>query len=400
MEIIQVERRPESPGVPVDEVDMKVKVKKLPAQYFDFISSRADKQHVGSLLTVENLKTIRRYASTVHALPRDLEEIKEAADFDSLKIEAEKIYELYSALHRHVHEWDKLERQIKELGPELELFAHSMVQRGGALLEKLENSEVYQAIAEQKSSQGIEFTSYILAQAERDQLRGLIEKGLTGLIREIEDTSGRIADVDKRADWFAMEISRELRPRMKKLLNHIDEKLDDNSVAEMHAALEELDNRIALLKSAYDTQVGYAFTGLLLGPIGLIVTGGVFGSKAEETRAEKNILIEQRRQSAEALRKIAPAKKNFESIHTTIRDLEFRCKDLSVATKRLADVWLFLNSYAKLSINESKELSSSRDIESFVQDFSEVIKPWERIGNISHQLSNLFNELLEESTDV
>ncbi len=400
MVTVQDKMLPEATGMPVDELDIKVKVKKLPQQYFEFISNRAEHQQVGTLLTVENLKSLRRYANTVQALPRNQEDIKKLADFETLKMDVTRVYSLYEALHRHVDEWEKLERQIKELGPQLELFADALVKRGASLLEKLESSDVFVSIAQQKSAQGIDFVSYELSGSERLQLSATIEKGLTGLLKEIEGTNARIADVDSRAEWFSREIGRELRPRMKNLLQHIDEKLGESSVADLRTVLDELDTQIAELKRDYDANVGYAFTGLLLGPVGLIVTGGVFGHKAEEIRASKNALIEKRRKLADELGRVAPAKQNFENIHTTIRDLEFRSKDVSVAAKRLADVWLFLHSYAKSSISESTQLGSSRDVDSFVQDFSEVIKPWERIGNISHQLSDLFNGLLEEYNDV
>ncbi|MDI3369641.1 alpha-xenorhabdolysin family binary toxin subunit A [Pseudomonas sp. V104_10] len=154
------------------------------------------------------------------------------------------------------------------------------------------------------------------------------------------------------------------------------------------------------MKSEYDANVGYAFTGILLGPIGLVITGGVFGDKAEKIRARKNALIEERKELADALGRMAPALSDFERISTLVRDLQFRCKDLSAATRRLADVWLFLASYANNSVNEAKELSTLTQLESFVHDFAEVIKPWSKIGNICHTLSELFNELIEEYEDV
>ena len=59
----------------------------------------------------------------------------------------------------------------------------------------------------------------------------------------------------------------------------------------MVATRDELDREIERLGKQYSTEVGYAFTGLLAGPFGLIITGGIFGSRAEDTRKRKNILI-------------------------------------------------------------------------------------------------------------
>ncbi|MFJ4455541.1 alpha-xenorhabdolysin family binary toxin subunit A [Pseudomonas sp. NPDC089392] len=391
----------EQEGVSIDEMDLAGKVKVLPERYFAFIGSRLSSgQQVGNLLTAENLKVIKQYVNTVNQLPRSREEIDREVDYVSLGIDASLVHDLYMALHRHVHEWDKLERSIKQLGPEIELFADSLVQRGGALLDNLERSEAFQQIKRRKAEQGSDIYSHELTDDEREQITAVLSSGMNGLIREIEYTRRRICEVDERASWFNSEVRRELKPRMGRLLKHFDEKLANGDVLEKRQQLDQWDEEIDLLKAEYDANVGYAFTGLVLGPVGLLVTGGVFGAKAEQIRAVKNELIKQRSELARALGRMEPARKDFECVSTLVRDLQFRCKDLSAATKRLADVWLFLASYATNSVNEAKELSNISQLESFVHDFSEVINPWSKIGSICHTLSELFNELIEEYEDA
>ncbi|WP_170931029.1 alpha-xenorhabdolysin family binary toxin subunit A [Pseudomonas sp. SID14000] len=392
---------PEQEGLPIEEIDLAVKAKVLPERYFAFIGNRLNSgQQVGSLLTAENLKVIKQYANTVTHLPRTRTEIEQDVNYDAMGIDASLVHNLYIALHRHVAEWDKLERSIKQLGPEIELFADTLVQRGGALLDNLERSEVFQQIKRRKAERGADVYNHDLTDEEREQITAVLGSGMNGLIREIEYTRRCIGDVDVRASWFNREIRVELKPRMARLLKHFDEKLAGNDVLEKRQQLDRWDEQIDQLKSEYDANVGYAFTGLVLGPVGLLVTGGVFGVKAEQIRAAKNALIGQRNELARALVQLEPARKDLERVRTLVRDLEFRCKDLSVATKRLADVWLFLASYAESSVNESKELADINQLESFVHDFSEVIKPWAKIGSICHTLSGLFNELIEEYEDA
>ncbi|MFK0035103.1 alpha-xenorhabdolysin family binary toxin subunit A [Pseudomonas monteilii] len=387
--------------ITVEELDPVSRVKMLPERYFSFIENRLEGgQHVGSLLTADNLKAIKRYANTVNQLPHTRVEIEREVDYAALGLDASMVHDLYTALHRHVYEWDILERSIKQLGPEIELFAESLVQRGGSLLEHLESSDVFVAIKQRKAEQGDDVYTLELSEEEQVQIASVLALGINELVREIEGTRRRIDEVDARANWFNSEIKRELKPRMARLLKHFDEKVSHEDILRKRQQLDQWDAQIDQLKSEYDTNVGYAFTGILLGPIGLVITGGVFGDKAEKIRARKNALIEQRKELADALGKMAPALRDFERISTLVRDLQFRCKDLSAATKRLADVWLFLASYANNSVNEAKELSSITQLESFVHDFSEVIKPWSKIGNICHTLSELFNELIEEYEDV
>ena len=385
----------------VEEMDPVSKVKMLPARYFEFLESRlASGRQAGTVMTAENLKAIKRYANVVSLLPRTLAQIEKEVDYAALNLDASLVHELYRALHRHVDEWDTLERCVKQLGPEIELFAESLVQRGSALLSHLENCDVFLSIQRRKAEQGVDVYVTALSEDEQAQLKSVLTPGITELVREIENTRRRIDDVDARANWFNSEIKREIKPRLERLLKHFDEKVTSNAILEKRQQLDKWDEKIDLLASEYSTNVGYAFTGLWFGPVGVAVTGGVFGAKAESIRAEKNALIEQRGQLAETIARLIPALKDFERVSTLVRDLQFRCNDLSTATGRLANVWLFLASYAGSSVNEAKELKDIHQLEAFIHDFSEVIRPWTKIGSICHMLSVLFDELVEEYEDA
>lgn len=388
-------------GKPIEELDVKTQAKTLPDRYFTFLAGRVgSNSQAASMLTSENLQIIKQYARIVRTLSRRQEDINEEVDYEALGIEVSRIFDLNTALHRHVDEWDKLERQIKELGPEIEMFAESMKSRGGALIESIENTAAFQRIASEKIAQGSSVYTSVLTAEERSEILAVIERRLGALIKEIEQTKQYIADVDQRASWFHKEIEIEIKPRLTRVIKHIDGKLSSSTFDALVAQGDELDMEIELLSQQYSAEVGYAFTGLLAGPVGLIITGGIFGARAEETRAKKNALIEQRDVLSERLISMAPAIKSFEKVNSTIRDLMFRTTDLMSATQRLADIWLYLNKFANASLEESRNLSTSTDLEEFVQDFAEVVRPWGNIGGICHTLSELFNKLLEEDRNV
>ncbi|MDD1960246.1 alpha-xenorhabdolysin family binary toxin subunit A [Pseudomonas sp. 39004] len=385
-------------GKPVDELDAKSQATILPEQYFTFLAGKVgNNSQAAGLLTSENLHVIKRYARTVRTLSRREEDINEEVNYDALGIEVKKIVDLNTVLHRHVDEWDKLERQIKELGPEIEMFAGTMKSRGAALISSIEKAPAFERIASEKEAQGSSIYTSALTAEERGQVLEVIERRLGALIVEVQQTQQRIADVDTRASWFHKEIELEIKPKLVRLIKHIDDKLSTEQMVKWMAQRDEMDTQIELLSQQYSTEVGYAFTGLLAGPVGLIITGGIFGSRAEETRAAKNVLIEQRDKLAERLSSMGPAMASFEGVNKTVRDLMFRTTDLISATQRLADIWLYLNKFATSSLDESQNLSTSTDLEAFVQDFADVIRPWENIGNICHMLSELFNKLLEEN---
>lgn len=381
----------------IDQLNPIDKVKVLPERYFSFLESRLEgQQQIGTLLTADNLKAIKRYVNAVHQMPRTAQDIAREVDYAALGIDVTLVHDLYAVLHAHVNEWDILERCIKQLGPEIESFAESLVYRGGVLMKNLEDSESFQAIEKRKTESDGDTLTMPLTEDEQAQVAAVMNIGIAELVREIQDTSRRIDEVDKRANFFNSQIKRELRPRMTRLVKHFDDKVSYDELIVQRDQMDQWDIEIDQLKSEYDALVGYAFTGLALGPLGLIVTGGVFGAKAEAVRARKNALIAQLNELANHVGKALPALEDFLRVSTLVKDLQFRCKDLSSATKRLADVWLFLASYAKTSAEEANDLKTVHQLESFVQDFSEVIKPWKKIGSICHTLSGLFNEMVEE----
>ncbi|KEY85356.1 alpha-xenorhabdolysin family binary toxin subunit A [Pseudomonas sp. P1B16] len=384
-------------GKPIDELDAKSQATILPEQYFTFLAGKVGSHSQGAgLLTSENLQVIKRYARTVRTLSRREEDISEEVDYEALGIEVKRIFNLNTLLHRHVDEWDKLERQVKELGPEIEMFADSMISRGAALITSIEKTPAFKRIASEKEAQGSNIYTSELTAEERNQVLAVIERRLGALIDEIRQTQQRIGDVDARASWFHKEIELEIKPQLVRVIKNIDDKLSNSNINAMVATRDELDREIERLGKQYSTEVGYAFTGLLAGPFGLIITGGIFGSRAEDTRKRKNILIKQRDDLAERLSSVAPIIKSFERVNSTIRDLMFRTTDLISATQRLADIWLYLNKFATSSLEESKNLSTSADLEEFVQDFADVIRPWESIGNICRVLTELFNKISKE----
>lgn len=73
----------------VDELDLVSRVKMLPERYFSFTESRLEGgKQIGSLLTADNLKVIKRYVNTVNQLPRTQRGIEREVDYAALGIDA------------------------------------------------------------------------------------------------------------------------------------------------------------------------------------------------------------------------------------------------------------------------------------------------------------------------
>ncbi|MFB6402223.1 hypothetical protein [Pseudomonas putida] len=82
-------------ALPVDELDPMAKVKMLPERYFSFLGNRmGNSQQIGSLLTAENLKAIKKYVNVVNQLPRTQAEIEREVDYGALGVDVTMVNDL------------------------------------------------------------------------------------------------------------------------------------------------------------------------------------------------------------------------------------------------------------------------------------------------------------------
>ncbi|AIL60326.1 alpha-xenorhabdolysin family binary toxin subunit A [Pseudomonas alkylphenolica] len=395
MEVIQ-EEPVDHAVVPVEELDLKTRAKSLPEKYFSFLDSRAEQDRQGTaLLTKQNLQKIKGYVRVVDDLPQSEEEIRLKIDTAVLDVDVNRVLVLCEVLYLHASKWRRLEDQIARLGPTLELFAGKLASRGGALLEDVNNSDTYQEIIRKKGAGG----ANALLDKGFEPLRELLQSKLANLIEEIKETSKEIEEVNALARSFETDIPTQVRPRLRQVIAHIESSLKDVNTSELRTKIDALDEDVKNLKDDYDYQVGLSFTGLSLGPIGLVITGGVFGSKAEEIRAKKNELLEQRAGVARQLQALEPALESFLPLQLIIEDLDFRMTDLTSAAGKLKKLWVTLNQFSQASLREIEHLTTSSELEEFVQDFTEVIAPWNKIGGICSKLSILFSDLVEEASN-
>ncbi|MCY1440140.1 hypothetical protein D9M71_564020 [compost metagenome] len=187
---------------------------------------------------------------------------------------------------------------------------------------------------------------------------------------------------------------------MRRVLKHIKKREDDVGLLRLEEQRDALEKTIEALSNDYDANVGYAFAGMWWGPVGLIITGGIYGAEAEKIRAQKNELILQYDELSDRIVSLKPSLASVEKASKCIQNIQTCTRDLKSATQRLSNVWINLNRFAELSVIESQELATANDVLAFLNDFAEVISPWSRIKGVCAKLSDLFDVLLEEHDDV
>lgn len=200
---------------------------------------------------------------------------------------------------------------------------------------------------------------------------------------------------------LAAEFERVLSDHLIHQINRILKAHSDSGALTEHKdiveRLRELEIEIEELLADYKRQVGYSFTGLPFGAVGLAVTGGIFGSKAELTRARKNERI--------AERKILLSKKKdqerlialLDQSHQCFGDLRGRMFAAEQGAKQLAQVWDYIAKYLGEAAEALDGVDTFVKLHQFKLDFKQLLNPWARVSDYTVQISNAFNDALEES---
>ncbi len=384
--------------VPLETLSPQQRAEILPAHYFNTIANKTDTRVEPSLVfTKANILSIRRYVEHVNALPRDQSTLDRMTDFALLKYDPEKLFKLFLRLRDNVNEWEYLEGETKTLGTQIERFARNTVVNGEKLISQIEGLPVFESrqstlkdIAEER------YQPVKLVEKEREDIVETIDIYLGLLSKDIDNTLRRIDAVRDRAHVFARTISKELRPDVAMSIREMNEAKGPGRVSALHKRANEIDREISNKKEAYHNAVGNAFSGLLILGVGVIFTGGYYGVEAERIRAEKNELIEERNQLFIKADALEPALQKFELLVGGMINIEYDLKEVEEAAKNLRDVWSDIKVFAEGAKEELAEIDSDTQLAAFILRFGNVIRPWGDIGDLSRELSLVFNAALQD----
>ncbi|QCI11012.1 hypothetical protein E6B08_06125 [Pseudomonas putida] len=371
-----------------EELDCEQRAALVPSQLFDH-----KKNDPAFLFSSDNLLTIKRYERAVGRLPSH-REIEANRAFAILQIDVADVKVLFDNLRAHANSWDAIEDGCKQLGAGLQVFAESIITEGAALIAQIKAMDSWNAQVDSKALGGAAFMN-----GDGKTFREQVDAHLSLIKEDVLHQRSNIQHIRALVDRFGDDISENLKPMTDALFAHVKSHSVPGKLVELQQTLTELDEAIQLKLGQYKTFVGVSFSGLAFGPFGLIVTGGIFGAKAEKVRKEKNELIKQRAQVDRDIKALIGDVGGFETIGEHILDIQFRLVDVSVAAKNLEDVWILLEAYVEHSFRRAERVSTQLELRHFVTSFERVIRPWNNIQDISVQLSRLFNTSLELEGD-
>ncbi|WP_236620647.1 alpha-xenorhabdolysin family binary toxin subunit A [Providencia sneebia] len=260
------------------------------------------------IFTLHDLVNIHKYINFALSLPNSASEVLSWLNIstsDKLPIEKESLTDAIELTRQHAGEWDSIEQQVKEQSINLSLISRNITQTGNQILDYINHMPVIQQISNILQELSIEKLTKLYYKSDDQQIATELLSILKLIKDDIQVQRHKTAKVKHVISDFRIRIIggnlsshqhvESLLFRIKSIYMQLDAHNDNNSDEDSYLTnkIENLKKEVHKLEQEYNHFVKLSFTGLVGGLIGLIITGGIFGSQAEKIRKQKNVLLEE-----------------------------------------------------------------------------------------------------------
>lgn len=362
-------------------------------------------KRAGGIFTKEDLFSIKLYAARGASLPVEQAVIERNIGYKSSGIpglEPTDITDLFQKIVKHCIGWDAVQAAVVEQGLDLKVFSTTFVNRGEELLGNIRQWPFVEKVLKTLGSvigEKIDDITYGPGDPEAAMAFGEV---LELMRKDVDLQQAKTLVVKKLVSDYRIMlaggtlstgvVTPGLEPQVaRKHTSMVENKLTETIKAD-EDSLKQKEGRIDELKKDYDKYVGLAFTGAIGGAIGLLITGGIFGAKAEEARKERNGLIDEVRAlkakvtDAKLLqRAIEKLVLDFSSIGTSMLDAE-------TGMGHLEYMWASILSQIESSQREWKNIDNGMKMITFITSFQSMVNPWKSVGDLSGDLMDVIHE--------
>jgi hypothetical protein len=363
----------------------------------------------GGIFTKEDLISIKLYAKKGLSLPEKPAEVQVYVGYKSAGIaglEPVEIADLFGQIRKHSLGWDGIQQKVIDQSIDLKGFSTRFVGTGEELLDTIEQWPFMKKVKTRLGEASGAPLDDIKYGADDPEVAQTLGETLELMRKDVIHQQARTATVktavsDYRIVLVGGKVStgaeaqglepQVARKRKAMIDNHLTEtiKADEDS-------LKEKEGRIEQLKKDYNKYVGLAFTGAAGGVIGLAITGGIFGAKAEEARKEKNRLIDEVRELRAKVRGEKALQKAMETLADDFSDIGTRMLDAETALGHLEYMWASILSLIEDSQQQWKQIDNGATMLAFIIVFKTVVNPWKSVGDLSGDLIRVIDEALAE----
>ncbi|WP_426099095.1 alpha-xenorhabdolysin family binary toxin subunit A [Providencia sp. PROV200] len=357
------------------------------------------------IFTLEDLMSIRRHIYFSLSLPWKKKDILKWFGITSsttLPIDTDELINTIINIRDHANTWDNVEQHVKEQSINLSLVSRNITQTGGQIIEYINHMPILRRISDSLNDINENELDQIFYQNDDQQIATELINILQLIKDDIKDQSIKTSNIKNIISDFRVHITggylynyqhvESLLFNIKGLYKQLEPANSENTDTYLQESLKMKKQELQQLELEYSHFVKLSFTGLAGGIIGLIITGSIFGSKAEKIRARKNEILAEIKSINDQINKEEFVKKVIFDIQINLHKIDGLFKDARLAVDHLDYMWLVLLTEITQSIEVFKKINNADKLIQFITHFKRVIASWHTIQEYSTHLIKLFDE--------
>lgn len=367
--------------------------------------SQTEGGRAAGVFTVDDLIKILLYVRESRQLPQNLDFFVKELGSNRTGIpglEPSEIIDLYKKIADHANRWTPVENLVKEQTSDLTIASKDIVTIGGQIIEVINKMDI---IAQMETLNDSKENIPIASGKDKTILMKLpevINKLKQTCIRQQEKSHKVLTAVrDYKTEISGGTLSNNtpvlgLEPAIADKKKRANEANLSSQITKLQQDIDTLQDDIDQLKKDYDKYVGLAFTGAAGGIIGLAITGGIFGNKAEKIRKQRNSKIQDKENKSKELQQKQLVQGILNKFATKFTDIGMRLLDAEQSLMHLDFLWTDIVTRIDTSVEKWNKVKDSDMLLSFVTDLEGIVNPWKEVGNMSTELVKVFDQAYKE----
>lgn len=377
----------------IDYEKLQAEASTLPIALVEAMATQDGPQAGGLTLTREHIITINEYVNFVLSLPQTRDNLVRWLGYtkiDEPELTPESWETLFVRLRKHARDWIPLSDSSKKLSSELASTANSINASGQVIVDECRR---VRALGNNVQNwQQVALSTPIPLTREDRAVVSLIAEYMDVLRDCVKAYAERVEQVKAKTTAWRDVIKLELIPAVAGKGEAIGRKGQDGELERLRKELSYLDDEIAGLKKEYDQYIKGVMGSAAAGPLGLLVGGAIYGSKAEKVRKRRKEAEDKRRLIAKQLQARERLEGALATLGQFVDDLDFRLASVLTAAAHLQTAWETVDTYVGASMKRLDSAYDSKKLALFIIHFAQFLGQWSKIEGTALQLTAVFDE--------
>ncbi|WP_193016154.1 alpha-xenorhabdolysin family binary toxin subunit A [Proteus sp. FME41] len=358
------------------------------------------------IVTSRDLIKIKSYINKVLSFPYKLEDVISFIGYHEISIQqlsSEHILSLFVRMREHAFEWNKIEYAIKQQAIDLEIIGREITSTGENIISFISQMPLLVKISTTLRDLSDQELVNIRYSPQDELVATQLIHILESMKQDIEAERDKTLKIKDSLSTFRSKI---IGGKDNQNVSHhsiyhevinkkrlINEFYNNNNIS-LTEERDLLIEDIAILKEEYKNYVGLAFTGLAAGIIGVIITGGIFGAKAEKIRKKRNELIERVKILNKDIDIYTGLSLHLNSLYIELEEIEQLIEDTNMALEHIEYVWQAILTEIEASITNFNKINNALELIKFSIYLEKIISPWYMVIGYSKEILLSFDEAL------